>query len=111
MLQVIEHSVYHGDVYHGFAGFGVSFVIFGVSAVLADPCEGAFGDPAFRQHDEAFHFDRSQYRLRNVDTLGQPNHCFTQGGKPQRLQAASAKITFSRLKRSPNSSMARFAPS
>jgi hypothetical protein len=30
-----------------------SFVHFGVAAVFADPCEGAFDDPAFRQHDEA----------------------------------------------------------
>jgi len=62
-FEQFEHSSGHGDINHGFAGFGVSFVIFGVSTVFVDPCEGTFDDSSFPLHDEALHIDWSQHRL------------------------------------------------
>ena len=49
----MEHEVGHGDEDHGLAAFGQGFVVLGQSAVLAQPGEGAFHNPALRQDDKA----------------------------------------------------------
>ncbi len=46
----------HGDVDHGFARFGIPFVVSGISAVADDPGERAFHDPTLWYHNEALGF-------------------------------------------------------
>ncbi len=48
----MDHQVGHGDEDHGLAAVWQSLVVFGQSAVLAQPCEGALHDPALGQDDE-----------------------------------------------------------
>ena len=49
----MEHEVGHGDQDHALAAFDKGFVVLGQSAILSQPREGAFHNPAFRQHHEA----------------------------------------------------------
>lgn len=60
----------HADMNHRLAGFGVAFVIFAVTTAVAQPSEGAFDNPALRQHLEAANslhalhlFDRKTERV------------------------------------------------
>ena len=52
----MEHEVGHRNQDHSFTGFRPGLVVLGQSAVLAQPREGAFDDPALGQHDEAMRF-------------------------------------------------------
>ena len=56
----MNHQVYHSDMDHAFTAFRQCLVVFGQSAVLAEPREGALHDPSLGQHDKtvrraAFH--------------------------------------------------------
>ena len=42
----------HGDVNEGFAGLGMELIVFAEPAVVVDPGDGAFDDPAAGQQDE-----------------------------------------------------------
>ena len=48
----MPHPIGHGDEDHGLAVWGQTFVVLGESSVFAQPSEGAFDDPSFRQDDE-----------------------------------------------------------
>ena len=52
----MNHQVDHSDLDHAFTALGQRLVVFGQSAVLAEPREGAFDDPSLRQHDESVQF-------------------------------------------------------
>lgn len=49
----MEHDVGHGNEDHRLAAFDQGLVVFGQSAVLAEPGERALHDPPLGQHDEA----------------------------------------------------------
>src|ERR1035441_7748370 len=52
LAETFEHKANHSQIDHGFAGFGLSFVVAIESAVASEPTEGAFHHPAARQHLE-----------------------------------------------------------
>src|ERR1017187_6590239 len=52
LAETFEHQANHSQIDHGFAGFGLSFVVAIESAVASEPTEGAFHHPAARQHLE-----------------------------------------------------------
>jgi hypothetical protein len=47
-----EHEAKHGQVDHGFASVGLSFVVATESPITSQPTEGTLYDPASRQHFE-----------------------------------------------------------
>jgi hypothetical protein len=55
-FQACEHEPNHGQIDDGLAGFGLAFVVAVESAVASEPPEGAFHDPASRQHLEGVEF-------------------------------------------------------
>ena len=50
--ETFEHKANHSQIDHGFAGFGLSFVVAIESAIASQPTKGAFHDPAAGQHLE-----------------------------------------------------------
>jgi len=49
----MEHDIGHGNKDHRLAAFDQSLVVFGQSAVLAEPGERALDNPSLGQHDES----------------------------------------------------------
>src|ERR1700704_2077835 len=54
--QASEHDADHGQPDEGSNGPGVSLEIARQAAIAADPCQGAFDDPALGQDDEFVQF-------------------------------------------------------
>src|ERR1017187_9360753 len=50
--KTFEHEPNHGQIDHGFAGLGLSFVVAIESAVASQPAKSAFHHPATGQHLE-----------------------------------------------------------
>ena len=48
-----HYDAYHGETDEGCGAADQSFEVAGQSAVVADPTDGAFDDPALGQHDKA----------------------------------------------------------
>src|ERR1035438_4612394 len=54
--ETCEHETNHGQIDHGLAGLGLSFVVAVEPAVAPEPTEGSFHYPASRQHLERMEF-------------------------------------------------------
>ena len=50
--ETFEHKADHSQIDHGFAGFGLSFIVTIESAIASQPTKGAFDNPAAGQHLE-----------------------------------------------------------
>ncbi len=63
--QASEHETDHGEAHECRDGSGIAFEITGQAAIVADPGQGSFDDPAFGQDDEVM-------RIGTFDDLEHP---------------------------------------